>query len=728
MTKELPISTKVRANCQETEKMRETIENGITYNHARKYCEFEFDIDRPIGYFRNDCPYCIRDLVMDQCPSSPSSSSSADLDSDICKLYSAPQRRNIFAQERTIFKNPHCAKCPDYEPFSCARESPVLVAKLSLLLDFSPQKESGTNMKGLICPPGKIWDSLSRICRDIVCSKGVFQNGCLASENRSLENRSLENVGNEMSMTLSVSLVNSSRNSSYVSQTVVALLDWNGFNASIKHNFLLRDCKENYESYSDDDNCTIPTNEVHACIEFVVSFTKNQLNLTVLSTIFNDIYEGLNANEYNSEIMFHMYKSNATGTCPSSKKHLYEGDQISIVGETIMVYNQSFNINEFLLSFHFGKCSGKVNRFILLTVCNSSKSMRCKMVSFGKNEFDLTNDVVTLKASGLIFYPGEYLLEKESILVCTNRLDFLKSNNFNIFFTNYFQHILTIVGLCISIVCLAITILTYSLFPELRTLPGKTIMGLCITMLTAQLLVLLNRYFTVNLHICIVMAIVLHYVWLSTFIWMAVLSYDLSTTTPIKSGLRGNEQKNKTFKLYTLCACCCPAAVVGVCVCIDNSTSWQFQYGGQVHRSISGREALMYSFALPIAAILLFNMCFFIKTVIGLKRAKKDAKNIAKNQGNTSNLLVYVKISSLMGFTWVFGFVAAFTGITEIWYLFIIFNSLQGVFIGISFTFTKRIWLMCKKKFNGDIKSTQARQRACAGRVNSSSFTISSSL
>ena len=115
MTKELPISTKVRANCQKTEKIRETIENGITYNHARKYCECEFDIDRPIGYFRNDCPYCIRDLVMDQCPFEPSSSSSSsvDLDSDICKLYSAPQRRNIFAQERTIYKNPHCAKCQD---------------------------------------------------------------------------------------------------------------------------------------------------------------------------------------------------------------------------------------------------------------------------------------------------------------------------------------------------------------------------------------------------------------------------------------------------------------------------------------------------------------------------------------------------------------------------------------------------------------------------------------
>ncbi|RWR98403.1 hypothetical protein B4U79_05848, partial [Dinothrombium tinctorium] len=38
-----------------------------------------------------------------------------------------------------------------------------------------------------------------------------------------------------------------------------------------------------------------------------------------------------------------------------------------------------------------------------------------------------------------------------------------------------------------------------------------------------------------------------------------------------------------------------------------------------------------------------------------------------------------------MGFTWAFGFIASFTGITYLWYPFIIFNGLQGVFIFLSF-------------------------------------------
>ena len=722
VSKELTILINVKAICQDTDRMQEIIKHGITYNHARKHCQFEFDIDRPIGYFVNTASYCIKDLVMDQCPYEPAPST--DLDSDICKLYSAPQNPNPDDQELTVYKNPHCVKCQDYSPLNCKqaiiRRPPP---SLSLLLDFSPQKETETDIEKFTCPPGKIWDSLSSVCRDIVCSKGVPQNGCLANENGTVEN-----LGNKTSMTLIVSLTNSSRNVSSVYHTVLALLIDNEFNVSIEHSPLLRDCKRKYEAYSDDeDNCTTLKNGMHSCMTFAVGITKSRLNLNVLSNMFYDIYKVLNYNMYNSEMTFQMYKSNSANTCPSSEKRLYGGDQVSIVGDTVMINNQSFNMNEFSLSFYFGTCSRKKNRLISLALCNSSKSLGCKMVSFAKDEYDITNYIVTLKASGLVLNPEEYKQDKGNILVCTDRLDFLKSNDFSIFFTSGPQPILTLVGLCLSITCLALTLFTYCLFSVLRTLPGKCIIGLCITLLIAQLLFLLNRHFTDNLHMCIVIAIILHYVWLSTFIWMAVLSYDISTTTSIKSGLRGNEQKNKTFKLYTLCACCCPAVVVGICVCIDNLTSGQFQYGGPANCWISGREALMYSFALPIAAILLFNVCFFIKTVIELKAAKKAAKNIAKNQRNTSNLLVYVKISSLMGFTWVFGFAAAFTGISEIWYLFIVFNTLQGVFICISFTFTKRVWHMYKKKFNGDSEMSQASQGTSSGRVNSSSTAISSS-
>lgn len=52
--------------------------------------------------------------------------------------------------------------------------------------------------------------------------------------------------------------------------------------------------------------------------------------------------------------------------------------------------------------------------------------------------------------------------------------------------------------------------------------------------------------------------------------------------------------------------------------------------------------------------------------------------------------LVYIKLSAIMGLTWGFGFLAALVNHTALWYPFIIFNTLQGVAICLSFTCTRR--------------------------------------
>ena len=51
-----------------------------------------------------------------------------------------------------------------------------------------------------------------------------------------------------------------------------------------------------------------------------------------------------------------------------------------------------------------------------------------------------------------------------------------------------------------------------------------------------------------------------------------------------------------------------------------------------------------------------------------------------------------------MGFTWIFGYIAAFTDVEALWYIYIILNSLQGVFIFISFICNRRIGLLWYKK------------------------------
>ena len=54
-----------------------------------------------------------------------------------------------------------------------------------------------------------------------------------------------------------------------------------------------------------------------------------------------------------------------------------------------------------------------------------------------------------------------------------------------------------------------------------------------------------------------------------------------------------------------------------------------------------------------------------------------------------------------MGFTWIFAFSAAFSGVSALWYIYIIINSLQGLYIFFAFTFNRRIGQLWKEKLIG---------------------------
>ena len=51
-----------------------------------------------------------------------------------------------------------------------------------------------------------------------------------------------------------------------------------------------------------------------------------------------------------------------------------------------------------------------------------------------------------------------------------------------------------------------------------------------------------------------------------------------------------------------------------------------------------------------------------------------------------------------MGFTWMFAFSASFSGIPALWYIYIIINSLQGLYIFFAFVFNQRIARLWSQK------------------------------
>eukprot|EP00057_Strongylocentrotus_purpuratus_P016624 XP_011671098.1 PREDICTED: uncharacterized protein LOC100889522 [Strongylocentrotus purpuratus] len=107
------------------------------------------------------------------------------------------------------------------------------------------------------------------------------------------------------------------------------------------------------------------------------------------------------------------------------------------------------------------------------------------------------------------------------------------------------------------------------------------------------------------------------------------------------------------------------------------------------------------------------NTILFAHTVHG-KRHVTKVRNRAIRHASTlkergKELRIYWKISTLLGFTWLFGFVAAFAGVSALWYVFIILNSLQGVYIFLAFMANKRVlhlWtgVLCYRRRGGALR------------------------
>jgi hypothetical protein len=74
----------------------------------------------------------------------------------------------------------------------------------------------------------------------------------------------------------------------------------------------------------------------------------------------------------------------------------------------------------------------------------------------------------------------------------------------------------------VSVLCLLLTLVTYSLFSSLRALPGLNNMGLSASLGLAQLSLLLPWHRTGSATVCQLVGMLTHWLWLQAFGWMAV--------------------------------------------------------------------------------------------------------------------------------------------------------------------------------------------------------------
>lgn len=163
------------------------------------------------------------------------------------------------------------------------------------------------------------------------------------------------------------------------------------------------------------------------------------------------------------------------------------------------------------------------------------------------------NSSVFVPAHRRIYETKDYFWHNNNITVCGNfTRHFSKLEDSTVVkLYSKAEFMLTVVGYTLSILALFLVLLTYSLFSELRTLPGKITMNLSTALLLSQVVFLVDIFEDLSPDSCKAVAVVLHYLYLSSFCWMTVLAYDVAKTFASKGEL-GSSNRRKYLYWFKL--------------------------------------------------------------------------------------------------------------------------------------------------------------------------------
>ena len=353
----------------------------------------------------------------------------------------------------------------------------------------------------------------------------------------------------------------------------------------------------------------------------------------------------------------------------------------------IIATNQTFSSNEV---YHEGTN---------VTVCDDFVLSACEGIQIYLTPEEYTkfpNLSVYYKRTQTLYNIGDYRTRNNTIILCTNTSHFRGRTGANS--DNMVLEILTISTFILSLMGLASLIFTYALFPELRKLPGKNLLNLAVSLFLAQLLWLLAVEETKRPQFCTVIAIIEHYLFLVTFTAMSVIAFHTKKTFALKTLKRPTQNEDtRQFLIYSAFVWGVPMLFISITTFLHSFDIYDAGYSSEHERTacwITKTEAQEFLFFLPVGLLVFFNTSMFIYTIIMIELNKKKSQKLhasRQKRREQNTVCIYLKLSSLTGLTWVFGFLHILLGSEIFSFLFVLLASLQGLFIALSFLINNRV-------------------------------------
>ncbi|KAF0304441.1 G-protein coupled receptor Mth2 [Amphibalanus amphitrite] len=307
----------------------------------------------------------------------------------------------------------------------------------------------------------------------------------------------------------------------------------------------------------------------------------------------------------------------------------------------------------------------------------------CPKFYLSPNEFENRSDgSVYVQLYDQRYAEGEFELRDGELVVCSKSGDFSKFDAA--------LGTLSLVFVVVSIVCLCCHLALFWLVPEQRNLPGKNLAALCACLLVGYICFVAASFQEPASEGCRTLGVVMYAAFMASFFWMNVMAFDVfmslrRAVTELRVTAGARLKPFLRYALYTVTATAC---LVTSAVITDSSPraapAYRPGFGERVCW-FSRRRALLVFFAVPLLVIMVANMALFVGSALIVRRAEQSTARVTCSPSNT-NLRLCGRLAVISGLSWLVGLLAGWADFPLLWHIFIVLNTLQGVFIFGSFT------------------------------------------
>ncbi|XP_013792846.1 uncharacterized protein LOC106476765 [Limulus polyphemus] len=319
--------------------------------------------------------------------------------------------------------------------------------------------------------------------------------------------------------------------------------------------------------------------------------------------------------------------------------------------------------------------------------------LQCPKISLNEGEYViLNNQSVYIPEYDQLYNKSVYFFKEGRVFICANFLN--QTSDYGEKFSVYMGYT-SIVGLGISIVCLIFHISIFFLVPDLHNLSGKNLASLATSLLSAYCCFIIGHVHSLSSSACAVVGTLTFYFFLASFLWMSVLAFDvwrslLRATRELRVS-KGRQWRR--FLGYSLYSWLTPVILVVVTVVIEQQENVSNEYKpgfGLYHCWFGHKKALSLFFVTPLGTVMFMNVVFFICSARIIVNTSSDVTN-NQTKSSRQNFRLYSKLALLTGLTWIVGLLAGYLDYESLWYIFVLLNTLQGLFIFVSFSCTRKV-------------------------------------